>query len=475
MQIIDQQYINGRLVKSAGRHKVEIINPANGEIIGESVLGNEQDVLMAIAAAKEAFPAFAASTVAERQEYLQQLHDAIIERIDELKKATILEYGATVQRAEWSNRYAAEIFLQFKDLLSDYNFERSIGQSQLVMTPLGVTAIMTAWNSNSGSICVKLAAAIAAGCTTVIKPSEFSCLQSKILTEAFDAAALPAGVINVVNGYGDVMGSVLSTHQDIAKICFTGSSVVGKIIAKNAVDTMKRLTLELSGKSPNIILDDADLDKAVTLAINACFQNSGQACVAGSRLLVPEHLLERVKPLLKEKVAGLKVGLPTDPETYIGPMASQKQYDRIQHYIQSGIASGAEVLVGGTGKPEGLENGFFVKPTVFINSTADMPIVKEEIFGPVLSVLTYETEEAAIAMANDTVYGLQAYISSSDIERARKMAKQINAGRVLINTLWHDADTPFGGFKQSGIGREGGIFGLEAQLEPKVIVKEVIP
>ncbi|WP_343521968.1 aldehyde dehydrogenase family protein [Pedobacter sp.] len=475
MQIIDQQYINGRLVKSAGTHKVEIINPANGEIIGESVLGNEQDVLMAIAAAKEAFPAFAASTVAERQEYLQQLHDAIIERIDELKKATILEYGATVQRAEWSNRYAAEIFLQFKDLLSDYNFERSIGQSQLVMTPLGVTAIMTAWNSNSGSICVKLAAAIAAGCTTVIKPSEFSCLQSKILTEAFDAAALPAGVINVVNGYGDVMGPVLSTHPDIAKICFTGSSVVGKIIAKNAVDTMKRLTLELSGKSPNIILDDADLDKAVTLAINACFQNSGQACVAGSRLLVPEHLLEQVKPLLKEKVAGLKVGLPTDPETYIGPMASQKQYDRIQHYIQSGIASGAEVLVGGTGKPEGLENGFFVKPTVFINSTADMPIVKEEIFGPVLSVLTYETEEAAIAMANDTVYGLQAYISSSDIERAHKMAKQINAGRVLINTLWHDADTPFGGFKQSGIGREGGIFGLEAQLEPKVIVKEVIP
>ncbi|WP_395763125.1 aldehyde dehydrogenase family protein [Elizabethkingia anophelis] len=474
MERIDKQYIDGTFVKSIGTEVVEIVNPANGNIIGESVLGNEEDVLKAIAAAKEAFPAFAVSTVEERQQYLQQLHDAVIERIDELKEATILEYGATVQRAEWSNRYAAEIFLQFKDLLSDFSFERSIGKSQLVMTPLGVTAIMTAWNSNSGSICVKLAAAIAAGCTTVIKPSEMSCLQSKILTEAFDKAGLPPGIINVVNGRGDVIGTVLSSHPDVAKICFTGSSTVGKIIARSAVDTMKRLTLELSGKSPHIILDDADLDKAVTLAINACFQNSGQACVAGSRLLVPKHLLEQVKPLLKEKVAGLKVGLPTDPETYIGPMASQKQYDRIQQYIHSGITSGAELLVGGEGKPGGFENGFFVKPTVFVNVTAEMPIVKEEIFGPVLSVLTYETEEEAITMANDTVYGLQAYISSSDIERARKVAKQIEAGRVLINTLWHDTEAPFGGFKQSGIGREGGIFGLEAQLEPKVILKEGI-
>lgn len=474
MERIDKQYINGTFVKSIGTEVVEIVNPTNGAIVGESVLGNEEDVLKAIAAAKEAFPSFAISSVEERQKYLQQLHDAIIERIDELKEATILEYGATIQRAEWSNRYAADIFLQFKDLLSDYSFERSIGKSQLVMTPLGVTAIMTAWNSNSGSICVKLAAAIAAGCTTVIKPSEMSCLQSRILTEAFDKAGLPSGIINVVNGRGDIMGTVLSSHPDVAKICFTGSSVVGKIIAKNAVDTMKRLTLELSGKSPHIILDDADLDKAVTLAVNACFQNSGQACVAGSRLLVPKHLLELLKPLLKEKVTGLKVGLPTDPETYIGPMTNQKQYDRIQYYIRSGIASGAELLAGGEGKPKGLENGFFVKPTVFVNATPDMPIVKEEIFGPVLSVLTYETEEEAIAMANDTVYGLQAYISSSNFERSQKVARQMDAGRILINTLWHDAEAPFGGFKQSGIGREGGIFGLEAQLEPKVILKEII-
>ncbi|WP_273212350.1 aldehyde dehydrogenase family protein [Runella zeae] len=470
MKTINQQYINGSWVKTTGTEVIQMINPANEEVFGEALFGTEKDVLKAIDAAKQAFSKFSQSTVVERQFYLQKLHDAIMERIDDLKEATIQEYGATVQRSEWSNRYAAEIFLQFKELLTDFSFERPIGKSKLVMIPIGVTAIMTSWNSNSGSICVKLAAAIAAGCTTVIKPSEMSCLQTQILTEAFDKAGLPPGVINVINGRGDVMGTVLSKHPDVAKICFTGSSVVGKIIAKNAVDTMKRLTLELSGKSPHIILDDADLDIATTLAINACFMNSGQACVAGSRLLVPVYLLEKIETKLKEKVAALKVGLPTNPETFIGPMASQKQYDRIQHYIRSGIEEGAKLLIGGEGKPEGLETGFFVKPTVFTHSTPEMIIVKEEIFGPVLSVLTYETEDDAIAIANDTVYGLQAYISSSSPERADKLAKQIDAGRVLINTLWHDAEAPFGGFKQSGIGREGGIFGLEAQLEAKVIL-----
>ncbi|BAV05405.1 aldehyde dehydrogenase (NAD+) [Filimonas lacunae] len=467
---IEKQYINGQFVASVGTETTAIINPANGGHIGEAVLGNEEDVRKAIEAARQSFPAFSVSSIEDRKRYLQQLYDAVMQRMDDLKRVTMDEYGATPQRAEWSNRYAADIFLQFKNILSDYAFERPIGKSTLVMTPIGVTAIMTAWNANTASICVKLAAAVATGCTTVIKPSEMSCLQTQILTEAFDAAGLPAGVINVVNGRGDVMGPVLATHAAVARISFTGSSVVGKIIATKAVDTMKRLTLELSGKSPHIILDDADLEKAIPYAINACFQNSGQACVAGSRLLVPAHLLETIKPMLKATVNALKVGLPVNPDTQIGPMASQKQYDRIQHYIRSGIQSGAELLVGGEGKPEGLEKGFFVKPTVFVNATADMLIVKEEIFGPVLSVLTYETEEEAIAMANDTEYGLQAYISSTNSERANRIAAQINAGRVLINTLWHDMDAPFGGFKQSGIGREGGIFGLEAQLEPKVIL-----
>lgn len=470
MKKIETHYINGAFVPSIGRERTRIINPATGEQIGEAILGDETDVRNAISAARTAFDTFSLSTIDQRKEYLTRLYDAVIERVDDLKDATIAEYGAPVQRADWSNRYAADIFLQFRNILSDFAFERPIGKSQMVLTPIGVTAIMTAWNANSGSICIKLAAAIAAGCTTVIKPSEMSCLQTQILIAAFAKAQLPPGVINVVNGRGDVTGTVLSTHPDIAKICFTGSTTVGKIIARNAVDTMKRVTLELSGKSPHILLDDADLEKAVPYAINACFQNSGQACVAGSRLLVPSHLLGKISDMLKQTIDDIKVGLPTDTLTQIGPMASQRQYDRIQIYIQSGLESGAKLLTGGLGRPEGLAKGYFVKPTVFINVTRDMQIAKEEIFGPVLSVLSYETEEEAIAMANDTEFGLQAYISSSNISRANSIAKRINAGRVLINTLWHDPEAPFGGFKQSGIGREGGIWGLEAQLEPKVLL-----
>ncbi len=472
MKVVNQFYINGQFVDPVGREKIDIVNPSNGKVIGEAVLGNEEDVEKAIAVAKAAFPSFSNSTIEERKQYLQQLHDAIIDHLDDLTEATIEEYGGTTQRSIWSNKYAAEIFLQYKEILNTFEFERKIGESNLIMTPLGVTAIMTAWNSNAGSICVKLAVAIAGGCTTVIKPSELSCLQTEVLLKAFDKAGIPAGVINVVNGRGDVMGPVLSTHPAIAKIGFTGSSMVGKIIARSAVDSMKRLTLELSGKSPNIILEDADLEIAIPLAINIAFQNSGQACVAGSRLLVPAQKADEVRRLIIKTVSGLKVGLPTDPETVIGPMASQKQYDRIQHYIQSGIQNGAELIVGGLGKPEGLSEGFFVKPTVFMGVDNDMAIAREEIFGPVLSVISYHSEEEAIAIANDTAYGLQAYISAADEVKANAIAKRINAGRVLINSLWHDPYAPFGGFKQSGLGREGGVFGLEAQLEPKVILKK---
>ncbi|SEA29931.1 aldehyde dehydrogenase (NAD+) [Arachidicoccus rhizosphaerae] len=472
MEKINQQYIGGAWTPSTGTEWIKMVNPATSEVFGEALMGTECDVIAAIGAAKNAFAAFSGTSVAERKRYLQNLHDALIERIEELKAATIEEYGATTTRAEWSNRYAADIFLQFKRLVDHFQFEREIGKSKLVMTPIGVNAIMTSWNSNAGSICVKLAASIAAGCTVVIKPSEWSCLQTRILTEAFDKAGLPPGVINVINGRGEMMGEILSTHPDIATLSFTGSTAVGKIIARNAVETMKRMTLELSGKSPHIILDDADLDKATTLAINACFMNSGQACIAGSRLLVPARLMTKVASMLKDKVSALQVGLPTHPGTFIGPMASQKQYDRIQQYIRTGIQQGATLLVGGEGKPDGLEAGFFVKPTVFIHATPEMVIVKEEIFGPVLTVLSYETQQEAIALANDTDYGLQAYVSASDTLRAEKVARQINAGRVSINTLWHDAEAPFGGFKQSGVGREGGVFGLEALLEPKVILKE---
>lgn len=470
MKIVNQHYVDGQFRPSTGTEQMDIINPSDESLIGHVVLGNEQDMEAAIVAASAALPSFSQTGREQRMEYLQQLHDALMERLDDLQEVTTTEYGATVQRSRWSNQYAAETFLYFKEILKDFSFERHIGQSAIAMVPIGVTGIMTAWNANSGSICVKLAAAIAAGCTVVIKPSEMSAIQSQVLAECFDRAELPNGVINMVHGRGDILGTVLSTHPAVAKILFTGSTVVGKIIARNAVDTMKRVTLELSGKSPNIILDDADLKTAIPMAVNAAFMNSGQACIAGTRLLVPEAVLPEVKAISLKTMATQKVGDPRDEQTVIGPMASQKQFDRIQHYIRLGIDEGAELLVGGLGKPDGLKDGFYVKPTIFTGVSNEMTIAQEEIFGPVLSIITYKTEEEAIAIANDTIYGLHAYVSSSDMARAQRVAAQINAGRVAINTVYHDALAPFGGFKQSGLGREGGLYGLEEQLEPKVII-----
>jgi aldehyde dehydrogenase (NAD+) len=470
MKTIDEIYINGQFVKPHGNEVIDLLNPTNNQLIGKVLLGNEADVRIAIKSAKAAFKEFSQSSKEERINYLQKLHDAILERVEDLKEATVEEYGAPTQRAIWSNRIAAESFLHFKKVLVDYDFEKQAGNSKVIMEPLGVVAIFTAWNSNSGSICVKLAAAIAAGCTAVIKPSEFSAIQTQILAECFHKAGLPPGIINIVNGRGDVIGPELSRDTDIAKIAFTGSTVVGKMIARDAIDTMKRVTLELSGKSPNIILDDANLDAAVPLAINAAFQNNGQACIAGSRLIVPEHLLDEICKRVKDVVDNTKVGDPRNETTIIGPLASVKQYERVQAYIKSGTAAGAKLIVGGEGKPKGLEAGNFVKPTVFANVSPDMQISREEIFGPVLSILSYKTEEEAIELANDTIYGLLAYVSSSNVERAKRIASKIEAGRVLINVLSHDPLAPFGGFKQSGVGREGGVFGLEEYLEPKAII-----
>jgi aldehyde dehydrogenase (NAD+) len=471
MKFINKVYINGQFVTPHGSEISNLINPTLNQVIGYVTLGDEVDTRMAIAAAKAAFIKFSKTTVEERIGYLQRLHDAVIKRVPELKDATIGEYGATVQRAAWSNQLAAEIFLQFIGVLKEYSFERAMGKSVVRFEPLGVAAILTAWNSNSGSICIKLAAAIAAGCTTVIKPSEFSAIQSQILTECFHEANLPAGVINVVNGRGEIAGIELARNPDVAMIAFTGSTVVGKIIAREAVNTIKRVALELSGKAPNVILDDADLTKAIPMAVTACFMNNGQACIAGTRLLVPENQLEDVKKIVKATISGLKVGDPSNEETNIGPLANRKQYDRVQNYIKSAEQEGAELLIGGEGRPEGLSDGFFVKPTAFAGVTGNMCIAREEVFGPVLSIMTYKTEEEAIEMANDTIYGLLAYVSSGSQERARKVAAQINAGRVLINTLNHDPLAPFGGFKQSGVGREGGVLGLEEYLEPKAIIE----
>jgi aldehyde dehydrogenase (NAD+) len=304
----------------------------------------------------------------------------------------------------------------------------------------------------------------------VVKPSEMSAIQTRVVTEALHEAGLPAGVFNIVTGRGDTVGAQISAHPDVAKISFTGSTAVGKNILRAGAETLKRVTLELGGKSPVLVMDDADFAQAVPLAIQAGFMNSGQACIAGTRILVPRARLAEFEALVRDEVLRTQVGDPRDPATLVGPMVSQKQWERVQRYIRIGIDEGARLLTGGEGRPDGLEGGWFIRPTVFTDVRNDMTIAREEIFGPVLSIIAYDDLEDAIAIANDTLYGLQAYVLSTDAVAARAVAARIDAGRVLINTLTHEPAAPFGGFKQSGIGREYGTFGLEAFLEPKSIL-----
>lgn len=471
MKTIDKIYVNGEFITPQGTEYFDLISPTTNEKLGKVLLGNQKDTQNAIAAAKEAFKTFSKTTTAERIQYLKNIQASIEKRREEFIDVMIEEYGGTRQFVTISYDYMLKGFESAINLLNTYNFTKTMGESEVQMTPLGVVGIIIPWNSSNGFICSKLSTAIVAGCTTVIKPSEMSAQQTQLIAECLHEAGLPKGVFNIVNGLGEIVGAEISRNPDIAKISFTGSTNVGKIIAKEAVETMKRVTLELGGKSPNIILDDANFSEAIPLAIIAAYMNSGQACIAGTRLLVPENRLEEVKELIKEVISNTIVGDPKNETTAVGPMVSAKQYERVQSYIQTGINEGAEILTGGLGKPEGLEKGNFVKPTVFVNVNNQMRIAREEIFGPVLSVITYKTEEEAVEIANDTTYGLQAYVSSSDEKRAHKIASQINAGRVQINGIGHDPMAPFGGFKQSGIGREFGTMGLEAYLEPKALIR----
>ena len=475
MHDIDTIYIDGRFVTPHGTELFDLHNPATGAVTGRVRLADEEDARAAIAAAKRAFPAFSRTGKAERIAMLDRLGDAVAARRDDLLDAVIEEYGAPASRAAFMVDHPVNAFRETAALLADYPFHRRMGTAEVSMEPLGVAGLITPWNSNAGFICGKLATAIAAGCTAVIKPSEMSARQTQIVTEALHAAGLAPGLFNIVTGRGDRVGAVISSHPDVAKISFTGSTATGKAILRAAADTLKRVTLELGGKSPTIILDDADLSRAIPLAINAAFMNSGQACIAGTRLLAPRSRLPEVEALARATVEAVRAGDPRDPATTVGPMVSQTQWERVQRYIRIGVEEGAVLLAGGEGRPDGqpeFSGGWFVRPTLFTEVRNDMTIAREEIFGPVLSVLPYEDEEEAITIANDTIYGLQAYVLSGDTARARRVAECIVAGRVLINSLAHDPKAPFGGFKQSGIGREYGSFGLDAFLEPKALLGE---
>jgi aldehyde dehydrogenase (NAD+) len=466
---IDEAYIDGKFVRVHGSERIEVVNPTTAKTIGTAVLADRQDARLAIAAATRAQALLRQTSKEERIDMLRRLQEAVLAQTDRIRDITIEEYGGPMSRAQWISQYASTCFANAAKVLAEYEPEQRIGEASVHMEPVGVSVLIAPWNSAAGSICSKLAYALAAGCASVIKPSEFSPLQARVVTEALHAAGLPNGVFNVLVGRGADVGDELSTHPDVAKISFTGSTTTGKLIARAALDTMKRVNLALTGKSASILLDDADLATALPMAVNAAFMNNGQACVAGTRLLLPRSRMAEAIGPLREIVAAVKVGNPHDTATQIGPLASLAQFERIQDYIRRGLYQGATLLVGGEGKPAGLEAGFFVKPTVFVDVRNDMDIARDEIFGPVLSVIAYDDEEDAIRIANESVYGLQAYVFSSSEERALGLVPRLQAGTVLVNRIAPELLAPFGGFKQSGIGREFGKFGLESFLEPKAV------
>ena len=471
IKTVTTHYIDGAFVQSHGREVMDILKPTNGQLIGRVTLGDEEDTRRAIAAANRAFASFSRTTKEERSHHLRQLHKAVSARIDDLTAIMIEEYGGVARFARLIVESGVNAFAAAEKGLQELPLRQSWGKTTVTLEPVGVAGLITAWNANALFICLKLASAVAAGCTVVIKPSEMSSLQTRVMVEALNAAGLPNGVYNVVTGLGTTVGAELVRNPDVGKISFTGSVAVGETIMRDGAATMKRVTLELGGKSPTIVLDDAALDKAIPSALILAFLNSGQACAAGTRLLVPKSRLDEVKRAIQEGMRTYTVGDPADPNIMVGPMVSQKQYERVESYIRKGIEEGAEVLVGGEGRPKGLETGYFVKPTVFVNVKNDMTIAQEEIFGPVLSVIAYDSEDEAIRIANDSKYGLHSAVMGTDLERARRVASQLRAGRVVINNMTDDPQAPWGGFKYSGVGREYGKYGIEAFLEPKAILE----
>jgi len=470
MQQITDNYIDGAFRASTGTEIAPLFNPATEEQIGSVRLSGVADVQTAVAAAARAFPEFSRTSPDERMAMLRRLGDAVANRADALTVAIREEYGAPAPFVDFSARHAASAFLDMAKVLETYSWTRRIGGAQVEMRPAGVAAAITPWNANVGFICSKLAVAVAAGTSLVIKPSEMSAIQTQVLAQALHEAALPPGVLNIVNGSGAVAGAALAGHPAIGKVSFTGSTATGRAVLRAAAETMKRVTLELGGKGAQIVLGDADLDAAAAQVLASGFINSGQACIAGTRVLVPVHMLADMENRLLDRLADWPAGPADDPASRLGPMVSRQQWDRVQSFIELGMAQGARLLGGGPGRPDGFEKGWFVRPTLFTGVENKMRIAREEIFGPVLSIIGYQDDEDAIRIANDTDYGLQNYVLGRDPNRLRYVADRLDCGRVVINGAQHEPLAPFGGAKQSGVGREYGIFGLEAFLEPRAIL-----
>jgi aldehyde dehydrogenase (NAD+) len=464
-------YINGEWVDPAISARLDVIDPSTEEAYTAISAGAAQDVNRAVAAAKAAFPVFSQSTKAERLALLRRILEAYNERYEDIAQAVSQEMGAPIKWAREAQAWAGQGHMEATiAALEAYEFSHRRGSTMVVKEPIGVAALITPWNWPLNQIVCKVAPALAAGCTVVLKPSEIAPISGIVFAEVMHAAGTPKGVFNLVNGTGPEVGQVLAGHPDVDMVSFTGSTRAGIIVAKTAADTVKRVAQELGGKSANIILPDADFTTAVRKGVEGCFGNSGQSCDAPTRMLVPAARHDEALRIAKEAANGVKVGNPGSEETQLGPVVSKVQYDKIQGLIETGIAEGATLVAGGPGRPEGLNRGYYVRPTVFGHVTHDMTIAREEIFGPVLSVLSYADEDDAIRIANDTVYGLAAYVQSREIERARRVALRLRAGQINLNYPDWDTFAPFGGYKQSGNGREYADWGIHDFLEIKGIV-----
>ena len=463
-------YIDGRWVDPVVPRALAVVNPATEAVCGHISAGSAADVDKAVAAARRAFASYSQTSREARIALLEKILAEYEKRIDDIAQAITEEMGAParIARAAQASRGVAHLNTAI-GVLKTFAFEEDRGANRIVKEPIGVCGMITPWNWPINQIACKVVPALATGCTMVLKPSEESPFSARIWAEVLDAAGVPAGVFNLIHGEGPVVGAAIAAHPGIDMVSFTGSTRAGVEVAKAAAPTVKRVAQELGGKSPNIILPDADFPKAAAGGVGTTMMNSGQSCNAPTRMLVPAERLEEVAQLAKAVAGALKVGDPTG-DADLGPVVNRTQWEKIQRLIQTGIDEGARLVTGGVGRPEGLERGFYVKPTVFAGVTSDMTIAREEIFGPVLSILTYDSVEEAIAIANDTEYGLAAYVSGSDQTEVRRVAGRLRAGQVCLNGMFPDPSTPFGGYKMSGNGREWGDHGFTEYLEIKAVV-----
>jgi aldehyde dehydrogenase (NAD+) len=471
MKNLDRFYIDGAWVTPQSEQRFPVLNPATEQSVGEIILGNSDDVDLAVAAANRAFESFSRTSKEKRLELLDRLLEVTNSRLEELAQAMTLEMGAPISMSREAQADAAVGHLVGYIEALKAQQQRSLlanGDTQLY-EPIGVCGLITPWNWPVNQVSLKVIPALATGCTCILKPSEHTPISATIYAEIIHDAGYPAGVFNMVHGDGPTVGSAMSRHQDIQMMSFTGSTRAGTAVSKDAADTVKRVTLELGGKSPNLVFADCDLEERITASVQECFYNTGQSCDAPTRMLVQRSCYEEALEIAQRAAMAQEVGDPAQEGEHLGPLFDQIQFDRVQTLIQVGIDEGARVLVGGVGKPEGLETGWFVKPTILADVTDTMRVTREEIFGPVLVIMPFEDEDQAIALANDTPYGLAAYVQTGDPARGERVAAQLRAGAVHINGGGFNYGTPFGGYKQSGNGREGGALGLEDYQETKTL------